>query len=698
MIGLRTALMVSVVLVACNGDEGPTGPARAEISETSIDFGPVAVGTSAEQRVTLSNPGGSPLEVRSVTLVQGDSSVWRWARDPDGDVPPGASVDLVVTFEPDVPDAEEAGRLQIRTSDTSTGPLTIDLSGAGAPSTVDGDEDGFSPADGDCNDGRADVYPGAPELCDGRDNDCDGETPADEADADRDGARVCAGDCDDDDDDVRPGAPEICDDKDSDCDGVNPDRADADGDGFSICDDDCDDDDDQVSRGLEEVCDGRDNDCSGQADDIDADGDGRSVCRGDCDDDDSSAYSVAVDPGANPEEPDGTDAAPYRGLDEALANLDATCRTVFLFDDTYEVGLDLSGEVVTLVGETREGTVLQPIEGQVARLGDGASLTLRRLTLTGGAGTGDGGAIEASFSDLALDDVLVRDNSGGADGGVVTVAGGNLVLNRVEARDNTAADDGGAFAVFSGTLDVADSTFTGNVGNRGGALLAEGSRVQIRDSVFTANEARDKGGAIQVLGGAGHVVERVDLRSNTAANAGGALALQDIVDDDAVFRNMTVMENDGGSVGGGIAISGETAALRVANSTLTGNAATDAGAGIHVASTSASGIDLVGNIVAWSDGGSGIETQPDSGARVRYCLGYSTSPGADFAGGAEVDADGNLSDNPLFVSWDDDGDPDDDLALSSGSPAIDAGPPDASFDDPDGSRNDIGVTGGPAAR
>jgi len=127
------------------------------------------------------------------------------------------------------------------------------------------DGDGWTVQDGDCSDADPATYPGADEVCDGTDNDCDGEIPSDELDEDQDGYRICEGDCDDASQDTRPSASEICDGADNDCDGTLPDdEADEDGDGVLVCEDDCDDGEASVYPGAEEVCgDGLDNDCDG---------------------------------------------------------------------------------------------------------------------------------------------------------------------------------------------------------------------------------------------------------------------------------------------------------------------------------------------------------------------------------------------------------------------------------------------------
>jgi hypothetical protein len=115
------------------------------------------------------------------------------------------------------------------------------------PVVTCGEVDGLVPNGDDCNDARADVAPGAAEVCDGLDNDCDllvdgadsdlvgGETFYADADADGYGDLASfmigcerplgfvdnADDCADDDRLVNPSRDEICDDGiDNDCDGA----------------------------------------------------------------------------------------------------------------------------------------------------------------------------------------------------------------------------------------------------------------------------------------------------------------------------------------------------------------------------------------------------------------------------------------------------------------------------------------------
>ncbi len=232
------------------------------------------------------------------------------------------------------------------------------------PPCPDFDGDGHAAAacgGDDCDDNDPNVYPGAVEQCNGKDDNCDGQLLATEVDADGDGYLACpcptremataahCGDCNDADPAIHPGAAEVCGNGiDENCDGrdspCGSQCVDADGDGHFARDElscptgtDCNDADPTVHPGAAEVCgDGKDNDCNGLSDCADAACAADAACN-QCVDADGDGY-YAIDPLHCPSGTDCNDANAAihpgaidicdNGVDENCDGVDRHCMMV----------------------------------------------------------------------------------------------------------------------------------------------------------------------------------------------------------------------------------------------------------------------------------------------------------------------------------------------------------------------------------
>ena len=269
----------------------------------------------------------------------------------------------------------------------------------------------------DCDDGNAAINPGATEICDGFDNDCDGQvdegvTTTYYADTDNDtygdpnsSVEACSQpsgyvsdntDCDDTNSAINPGATEICDGVDNDCDGQvdeglsNTYYADTDNDtygdpnntttacsapsGYVSDNTDCDDTNSAINPGATEICDGVDNDCDGQVDenvlntyyadtDNDTYGDPNNATTAcstpsgyvsdntDCDDTNS-----AINPGAT-EVCDGVDNNCDGQVDEGCGGGGPTCDGAYLVintisQNTYRAEINIESDALLNNGQS----------------------------------------------------------------------------------------------------------------------------------------------------------------------------------------------------------------------------------------------------------------------------------------------------------------------------------------------------------
>jgi hypothetical protein len=610
--------------------------------------------------------------------------------------------------------------------------------------------------DSDCDDAAATTHPGAEELCDGADNDCDGgideelETGATwYPDADGDGYGDAAGgidacaqpsgtladgsDCDDSDAGVNPAAHEDCNDQDDDCDGLvdddDPDvdasssgakawYTDADGDGYGLagtgaywCDrpsgvssnyKDCDDGNASVNTAADEVCDDLDNDCDGTVDW------GLRVPT------DQATVQDAIDAST-----DGDTVCVAAGTYVETIDFDGKEIEVQGVDGSAATTLDGGGSGPVVVFSNREGAdaVLRgfTVTGGDASKGagvfvDGADPTLIDLVIEGNECSGTsvqcyGVGLYANSSDLTLSDSAIRDNlaSGTYYGGYYGYAYGvgaylnsaDVVFAQVDIADNAHATSASYYELVYGVGLNANNS---DVEWTGGALSGNTD-----DSGSTYGTGY---GAGLYASGGDVVLSQLVVADNVLhggyyAYGGGIYAGQYT---DLELSNVIVAHNQAGSgssqaMGGGLYLSYYSDAV-IENCDIVGNEADggyyEYGGGIFAYYYV--GLELLNtNVVGNSASSGGALATWYSSYKGTTDISYSNfydNGSSAFQGYSDpVGADGNIEVDPLYTDTSAADGVDWDLSLGAGSSCIDAGK--ASVKDADGSTSDIGAYGGP---
>lgn len=201
------------------------------------------------------------------------------------------------------------------------------------------------------------------------------------------------------------------------------------------------------------------------------------------------------------------------------------------------------------------------------------TVELRRIVVTGGRATDDGGGIR-NDGHLTLTDCLVSHNSTSKDGGGIAnwhelhLRGSTVVRNR-------AGSGGGISNVDSMTMT--ESVVSGNRAWSGGGITNWGNRLELNGSTVSNNTATFAGG-IEHRSGSLTVSDCTISGNSTTEGCGGGLYLYS----DATLTNTTVSGNvsEGDfACGGGIAVFGS---VTLVNVTVADNESSQSGSAVSV--------------------------------------------------------------------------------------------------------------------
>jgi parallel beta-helix repeat protein len=337
-----------------------------------------------------------------------------------------------------------------------------------------------------------------------------------------------------------------------------------------------------------------------------------------------------------------------------------------------------------------------------------ANCEFRNNEASDGTSLGAGGAIYAQNATVNFYNNYIHDNTGTWGGALYLyqcsgAVSGNTIIDNTVTASTTQPYGAGVYMVGCDGITLSGNTIESNTGAQdgGGVLVENSTGVSVDGGVITGNAASFLGGGVAARhssidffgvdvdhnssalgGGIGTsdtsltTVTGCRISWNTGVIGGGVYAAFG----EAYVRHNLFVGNS--TTGAGTAVyASDLAAGEVVGNTIDRNAAGSGAGGLHVFN---SAIDVFNNILA-NTTGHAVGMSGGTLPWVGYNLAWNFT-GNDYDGGGA--GDGGVSGDPEFADT-----ALGDYHLGPHSPAIDAGRPGASFDDPDGSPGDMGWYG-----
>jgi hypothetical protein len=320
---------------------------------------------------------------------------------------------------------------------------------------------------------------------------------------------------------------------------------------------------------------------------------------------------------------------------------------------------------------------------------------------------GLGGAVYAENCTVLIRDNYFHTNSATHGGAIClrgcggTLAGNTISGNSVSGLSETPLG-AGVLVLDSPGIDFSGNTFSANTGAQegGGLYVNNAATLTMTGDSFTGNTATLSGGGAR-LKNTGATFDGIDVSSNSCDGIGGGISADS---SDVTLTGSVISSNDAAAGGGIYAAGGECTVShnlfaennasgtggamilsgfgsgQIAGNTLDRNTAGSVGA----LSVGNSVLEIFDNIIVNSTG-IGISCSGPAIPTLTYNLVWNNSNG-NYA--SCTPGEGSVSMDPVLLDA-----AGYDYHLGLHSPAIDSGRPGALFEDPDGSRGDMGVYG-----